>query len=351
MSGESKHLVDIEAARIDSDEDYVNPAHNSPRWLLRTQAFFLRLAACVGFKLGNYAVPSPTQTIWLDSTLGERSGKQTISVDVWVPPVPPGTAKRPAVINFHGGGFILGSGTDDGRWAQALVHKLGAVVFSVNYRLAPNHPYPTPVEDCVDAIIQICELAGRYNFDTDRIILSGFSAGGNLATSSWLVMQDPARWNYNIPLSLNKLPRIAGLVLYYPPLDWTIDRPQKRITCKHPDLTLPTNLTDLIDASYIYPPLLRRHRDEARLSPGLMSDEMIDQLPPVHLCLCEHDMLLAEGKAFADRLKNRGRRVCVRIVEGEKHAWDKPRPLSPKPTVVSEYDSAIASVRSWFGGL
>ncbi|KAH8156636.1 hypothetical protein CIB48_g11617 [Xylaria polymorpha] len=336
------------------EEDYVNPANKSPRWLLGAHAFALRFLASFGFNLGNRSgvpTPPPTETIWLDSTLSEWKAKDAISAHVWIPSEssqPSGTEKRPAVINFHGGGFILGRGTDDSRWAAALVQSLGAVVFSINYRLAPGYPFPTPVEDCTDAIVQICQLADRYNIDTDRIILSGFSAGGTLATGSWVVLQDPARWNYEIPAPI---PKISGLVLYYPPLDWTLDRYQKRAACKQPDLTLPSGLTDLIDASYLHPHLPRRERTDIRLSPGLMPDELVDRLPPVHLCLCEYDMLLAEGQLFGERLEKHGKRVSVRVVEGEKHAWDKPLPLGPKGSVAFEYDIAIAAVKNWLKGL
>ncbi|KAI0538080.1 Alpha/Beta hydrolase protein [Xylaria digitata] len=336
------------------EDDYVNPAHKSPRWLLGGHAFALRFVASLGFNLGNLSGPpalSPTETIWLDSTLSAWKGQKIISANVWIPPYssrPAGAEKRPVVINFHGGGFILGQGTDDSRWADTLVNSLSAVVFSVNYRLAPGYPFPTPIEDCVDAIIQICQLADRYNIDTDRIILSGFSAGGNLAISSWITLADPMRWNYEMP---EPRPKIAGLVLYYPPLDWTLDRHQKRMACKRPDLTLPSGLTDLIDASYLHPPIPRRERTDIRLSPGLMPDELVDRLPPVHLCLCEYDMLLAEGKLFAERLERRGNKVSVRVVEGEKHAWDKPLPLAPKESAAFEYDIAIGVMKSWLGGL
>ncbi|KAI0023011.1 Alpha/Beta hydrolase protein [Xylariomycetidae sp. FL0641] len=333
------------------EADYVNPADKSPRWWLATHAWFLRSAASLGFSLGNWSHPgavSPDQTIWLDSTLSQWSGKQKISANVWFPKkdsVAEPKAKRPAIINFHGGGFILGQGTDDARWAHAAAKDLGAVVFSVNYRLAPNYPFPTPVEDCVDAILQICARAEKYYLDLDRVLLSGFSAGGTLATSSWIVLQDPARWDYNLP---SEPPKIGGLILYYPLLDWTVDRPQKRRASKRPDETLPSGLTDLIDASYMHPPVPRRERDDIRLSPGLMPDELIAKLPPVHLCLCDHDMLLAEGRLFAERMEAQRKKVTVRVVEGEKHAWDKPLPLAPKESVANEYKEAIEAVKSWW---
>ncbi|KAI6378715.1 hypothetical protein MCOR25_002136 [Pyricularia grisea] len=258
--------------------------------------------------------------------------------------------RRPLVINFHGGGFVVGEGTDDSRWCAAVAKSLNAVVFSVSYRLAPGYPFPNPVEDCASAIVQICsqDMASQYGIDTSRVVLSGFSAGGNLALASWVALQDPARWGYESVLPSPPL-EMAGLALFYPLLDWTVARDTKRQRCERPDLTLPKGLTDLFDASYIYPPLQSNKRDDPRLSPGLMSDHMLQQLPPVHLCLCEYDMLLSEGLTFTERLRSHGRIVETRVVKGEKHAWDKPPFWAPKENAAVEYEAAIESLKTWIG--
>ncbi|KAJ9132034.1 Alpha/beta-hydrolase [Coniochaeta hoffmannii] len=345
---------------------YVNPLDGKPRWNLSARAYALRQGAKIGFGMQDrfQTPPDPHKTLYLDSTLASSKGKGVIKVDVWVPPCcelkkkkrrkhhkkhHKGHAKplRPALINFHGGGFVLGQGTDDARWALAAMSEIDAIVFAVNYRLAPSHPFPIPTEDCVDAICQIAKLATtspEFNVDPDRIFLSGFSAGGNLALSSWLVLADPKRWDYDLPAPI---PKIAGISLFYPLLDWTMSRPRKRATCVRPDLTLPSGMTDLFDASYIYPPLPVDQRTDWRLSPGLMSAEMLDRMPPLHLCLCEYDMLLTEGLTFAQRLRERGKFVEVRVVLGAKHAWDKPPPFVPKESAGIEYAAALRTIKGW----
>ncbi|KAH7362464.1 Alpha/Beta hydrolase protein [Plectosphaerella cucumerina] len=262
-------------------------------------------------------------------------------------PQPVSRRKRVALINFHGGGFVLGNGTDDARWAGAVMDSFHAVVFSVNYRLAPGYPYPTPVEDCVDAILQIASRADEFGIDPDRIFLSGFSAGGTLALASWVVLQDPSRWDYKLS---RPAPAIAGLTLFYPLLDWTIPRDIKRQLCSHPDETLSPAMTNLFDASYLYPPIPRDKRDDPRLSPGLMPDEMLEAIPPVHLCLCERDMLHNEGLKFAERLSGAGREVTARVVKGQKHAWDKPPPFMPPVSASVEYQAAVVAMRHWITG-
>ncbi|EON96486.1 putative lipase 2 protein [Phaeoacremonium minimum UCRPA7] len=328
-------------------EDYANPLEESSRWVLSARAYGIRSAASLAFSIANRqtpVAPSPTKIIWLDSTLSpEWKGKQKLRVEVWIPRKKIGL-KRTAIINFHGGGFVLGNGTDDARWADSAMKDLDAVVFSVNYRLAPSYPFPTPVEDCADAILQISKRADEFGIDRDRIILTGFSAGGSLAPASWALLQDPKRWNYKLS---SPVPNIAGMALFYPLLDWSISRPKKRQCSVKPELTLPKNLTDLFDASYVYPPIPREKRDDPRLSPGLMPDEMLERFPPLHLCLCEHDMLLAEGHTFAERLRGKDKPVEVRVVKEAKHAFDKPLPMAPIKEVQIEYDSAVQSIKGW----
>ncbi len=82
--------------------------------------------------------------------------------------------------------------------AASVMGALDAVVFSVNYRLAPSYPYPTPVEDCLDSIIQIVMRCAEFGIDPDRIVLSGFSAGGNMALATWIMLQQPEKWGYQL---------------------------------------------------------------------------------------------------------------------------------------------------------
>ena len=340
--------LSISSSAAAAPDDYINPLEASSRWYLNAKAQAIRHAARLGFSLGNWSdapTPSASNEVWLDATISKTKGKQRIKVEVWYPPRPP-TGERAALINFHGGGWILGQGKDDARWVGSVVGDLDAVVFTVNYRLAPTHPFPTPMEDCVDSIIQIAARAPEFGIDPTKIILSGFSAGATNAITSWIALQDPSRWGYRLP---EGRPTIKGLVLFYPTLDITVSRPGKRQFCTRPERTLSPGLTDLIDASYFYPAVAWEQRCDPLMSPGLMPDELLKHLPPIHMVLCEYDMLLAEGIRFAERLRGQEKALRVRIVDKEGHAWDKPPLMAPKPSVYVEYGKATSSMASWLG--
>ncbi|RYJ05011.1 MAG: alpha/beta hydrolase, partial [Actinomycetales bacterium] len=97
---------------------------------------------------------------------------------------------RPVVVNFHGGGFVLGSARQ-GDWSASIVAaELDAVVISVDYRLAPAHRFPAAIEDCYDALLWTAEHAADLGGDPARIGIMGDSAGGNLAAVVAIMARD-----------------------------------------------------------------------------------------------------------------------------------------------------------------
>ncbi|EFQ99864.1 hypothetical protein MGYG_02876 [Nannizzia gypsea CBS 118893] len=105
--------------------------------------------------------------------------------------------RYPVVVNFHGGGFCIGRATDDARWARAVVEGADSVVVSVEYRLAPEAPFPAAVDDGVRALQYLEDWADELALDVSRVSLSGFSSGGNLAFTvplrRHLLQQDTSR--------------------------------------------------------------------------------------------------------------------------------------------------------------
>lgn len=111
--------------------------------------------------------------------------------DQWVPGAEPvrvrlyrpvnGDGPLPAILYIHGGGFVIGSIETEHSVAVGLARALGVVVVSVDYRLAPEHPYPAPLEDCYSALVWLAENSVKLNVDSTRIAVMGQSAGGGLS--------------------------------------------------------------------------------------------------------------------------------------------------------------------------
>ncbi|KAK0262629.1 hypothetical protein B0A54_10553 [Friedmanniomyces endolithicus] len=117
----------------------------------------------------------------LDS-VGRSFRRRSVNVRRW--------GNYPVVINFHGGGFTLGTATDDARWCGTAVEELNAVVISVDYRLAPEFPFPTAVEDGADAVLWVYEHSDELGIDREKISLSGFSSGANMTFTVPLRLYD-----------------------------------------------------------------------------------------------------------------------------------------------------------------
>jgi acetyl esterase/lipase len=130
----------------------------------------------------------PTRTVHQDHTVAGRDGQPDVTVRVYHCPDTPSPA--PVVYWIHGGGYMFGSAlTDDARlnrWAE----ELGCVVVSVEYRLAPEDPYPAPLEDCYTGLLWTFARASDLGIDPSRVVIAGASAGGGLAAGLALLARD-----------------------------------------------------------------------------------------------------------------------------------------------------------------
>ncbi|MBE3044398.1 alpha/beta hydrolase [Candidatus Bathyarchaeota archaeon] len=328
-----------------------------------TSRFRLRVAAevwralqyigiCVHF-LAAPRPPSPSFTRIVPSVIAKEVGHFGISV--YTPEGYAGarSARRgrgfPVVVNFHGGGFTLGSGTDDARFGRFVLERCGAVFVSVDYRLAPEYPFPTAVDDGADALLYLILNAAELHIDPHRIATSGFSAGGNLAITTPLRLHSF--------LAENKAPtpehRVVAVASWYPITDYTITRASRRARAKRPDRALPPILTDLFDASYIHPAGL--DLANPHLSPAQATDELLVAGLPGDIIMytCEWDMLLHEGEEFAGRLAGAGvgKRVSYRMMKEVSHGWDKgPYPFSPAAGSEEAYAECCDHLRRVFEG-
>lgn len=266
--------------------------------------------------------------------------------------------RYPVAVNFHGGGFTIGKATDDARWAAAVVEHVDAVVASVSYRKAPEHPFPAAVDDGVEALLYLASHAADLSLDISRVALSGFSAGGNLAVTVPLRLQGKLYAKINEQLGrtessqrlvdqTNDL-KIVALFSWYPILDFLESREHRRAMSLMPNKTLPRFFTDLFDESYL-PDMVDRSSPFA--SPVRASDRMLSEALPhdVFLYICEWDMLMKEGQTFVRRLEGLGKRVRAMMIEKACHGWDKSaNPFRDQYSVDVLYKDACADMKAIF---
>jgi acetyl esterase/lipase len=226
-------------------------------------------------------------------------------------------APTAALLWIHGGGYLLGSPEQDDALCRRYVQRLGIVVAAARYRLAPEHPYPIPLEDCYTVLTW---LAGLPGVDADRIAIGGASAGGGLAAALGFLARD--RGEVSPVLQ----------VLSYPMLD---DR------TVGPDLDKPgfrlwnTRSNRFGWTSYL------GGADPAVAVPARRTD--LAGLAPAWLGVGTLDLFCAEDLAYAARLNAAGIECEVHEVPGAFHGFDG---LAPKAPVSQAYfDSTCASLR------
>jgi acetyl esterase/lipase len=215
-------------------------------------------------------------------------------------PSPGGRDPAPGVLYVHGGGYVLGTAAMGDPFCRPLASHLDVVVAAVDYRLAPEHPYPTPLEDTYAALSW---LAARPEVDADRLALVGESAGGGLAAGLALL----ARARGEIAPVLQ--------VLTYPMLDdrttdGGLDRRHLRVWNRRSNrFGWDAYLGDLRGGEV--PPTA---------APGRAED--LSGLPPTWLGVGTRDLFHAENVAFARRLREAGVPCELYEVEGAYHGFD-----------------------------
>jgi acetyl esterase len=210
-------------------------------------------------------------------------------------------ATPPLLVWFHGGGWTIGDlDTTDGM-ARALCTRGRVVVASVDYRLAPEHPFPAAVDDCMEATAWLSAHADELGADGSRLAVGGHSAGGNLAA----VVSQLAK-------SIGG-PSIALQVLCCPVTDASRSWPSRTENGEGKMLT--QELMDWFTGNYL------AGNDAAaahpRVSPLLTTD--LSGLPPAAVITAELDPLRDEGNAYVEALQAAGVPVDHRLFEGEIH--------------------------------
>ena len=187
---------------------------------------------------------------------------------------------------FHGGGWVIGDLLMAEAQSRQLANRAGCTVVSVDYRLAPEHPYPAPVDDAYTALEFVATEAGHFGIDADRLAVYGQSAGGNLAAVVSLMTRDRGG------------PGIVLQVPVYPVIDADFCRPSYLEWGDGPGLT--REQMEWFWDNYIGD----GDRRDPYVSP--LHAESLAGVAPALVVTAEADPLCSEGRAYADRLRADG---------------------------------------------
>lgn len=263
--------------------------------LLKLLATVVR--AFARFQFRRLATVPPTVVYHIPS----REAGRTIKAHVYRSPSAP--KPSPVLINFHGSGFLIPMHGSDGPFCRQISQETEYSVLDVQYRLAPEHPFPAALND-VEDVVNWVRTRTHGEFDPSRVALSGFSAGANLAlaASSTLFTRDTFRC-------------ILG---FYPPLDLNAPASAKVA----PDPTgkpIPPAVAWVFDACYI--PAAVDARDP-RISPHYNQPERFPDR--ILLVTAARDRLAVEAESLAARIGQLpGREVVCQRMHGCDHGWDK----------------------------
>lgn len=215
---------------------------------------------------------------------------------------PAGAGPFPLLVFFHGGGWVIGSLESHDATCRALTNAVPAVVVSVDYRLAPEHPFPAAADDAYAATQWAADHAGALNGEARRLAVAGDSAGGNLAAVVALMARDRGG------------PKLAQQVLIYPVTNASFDTVSYLENGNGYFLT--RDMMMWFWNHYAASPVARSH---AYASPLRAND--LRGVAPAFILTAEYDPLRDEGEAYAARLRESGVAAQLHRYDGMFHGF------------------------------
>ncbi|HPX38339.1 MAG TPA: alpha/beta hydrolase [Mycobacterium sp.] len=254
-----------------------------------------------------------------------------IPVRVYWPDGSDGDRPHPVTLFFHGGGFALGDlDTHD---VTARQHAVGAdsVVVSVDYRLAPEHPYPAAVEDVWAATCWVADNAERFGADGSRLAVAGDSAGGTLSAVVAQMARDGARAGQDGP-------NVVFQLLWYPSVMWDTSLPSFAENAEAPVL----DNAAIAAFTRWYAGHLDLDNPPAGLAPGRADD--LSGLAPAYVAVAGHDPLRDDGAKYAELLAAAGVPVDLDFAHSLVHGYLGYAGVVPAATEAT--DRGLAALRA-----
>ena len=207
--------------------------------------------------------------------------------------IPNGKGPFAILLYFHGGGWVFGSLDLYDPVCRALADKAGVVVVAVDYRLAPEHKFPEPLEDCFTSLKWAESHIDKFEGNGKRIIVAGDSAGGNLAASVCLLSRD------------RKGPIPVFQILMYPVTDFNFSTQTYNNFAKG-------YFVSKAEMEYFWEQYLNNPEEGENPYASPLKAKNLASLPPAMIVLAEYDLLFDEGRQYAEKLQAAGVPVVLK---------------------------------------
>ena len=238
-----------------------------------------------------------------------------------------GGASLPCLVYYHGGGWVLGDIESLDTICRAVANRAGCKVVSVEYRLAPEHKFPAPFDDCYAALEWVAANGGDIGVDTSRLAVGGDSAGGNLAAAVSLKARDAGG------------PALRHQLLVYPVTDHSYGTESYAANGDGYLLTL-----DMM--KWFWDHYLNSAEDGRNPLASPLAASDLSGLPPAFVITAEFDPLRDEGEAYAARLADAGVKVSHQRFDGQIHAfWQM---VGVFPAALEAADKAAGHLKTAF---
>ncbi|TPK87037.1 alpha/beta hydrolase [Mesorhizobium sp. B2-4-13] len=269
-----------------------------------------------------FSIPHPPGLKVWDDTI--RAGSQDVAIRVFAP-----SRKRPPLlVFFHGGGWMYGNLDSHDSLTSGLAAAGDFMVIAVDYRLAPEHPYPAPFDDAWNSLAAIMADADRLGFDSDRVGVAGDSGGGNLAAGVALKARDLGA------------PKLCCQVLLYPALTTDFTAPSYTERAVVPLLTTE-------EVKFCWRTYLDDQFDTPTDYAAPLQAQSFENLPPAFVVGCEYDPLRDDAKAYVERLRQSGVPAELRHEPRLIHGYMRARAISP--AAAASFDATVMASKRLLG--
>ncbi|MGQ8872413.1 alpha/beta hydrolase [Paenibacillus sp. TSA_86.1] len=207
----------------------------------------------------------------------------------------------PVFFNMHGGGFVLGQADGDDSWCRLIADRAGCMVVNIDYKLAPEHKFPTAVYECYDVVKWMQTNANEFSANALMFAIGGHSAGGNLAAAVCLLNRERG----------NEFP-ILLQIIDYAVLDLATDPAEK------PDFpeAIPADVARTFNTMYLMKP-----EDASNPLASPVFADSLSNLPEALIITAERDSLAQEARAYAAKLEASGVSVTHKEYQGAVHGF------------------------------